>query len=85
MRVKIEVTEKDIRLGRRQASSTTKCPVARALKRVFKSRFRICEVSFATLEDAVITLPREAGLFMYALEGGKSVKPFSFTITAPVA
>lgn len=79
--MRIEVTERDIRLGRPRRAFT--CPVARAVKRATGART-------VGVDDVVITLdmarefetPKKVRDFIGKLDfdGRRGLKPFSFTL-----
>lgn len=85
MRVKIEVTEMDIKRGKR--GDICKCPIARATNRLLKSA-RV--TGFATLYlntkrdrsgiSRSYVLPKKAYNFVQCYDSHKAVKPFSFTV-----
>lgn len=87
-KVKIEITERDIKLGRGSAGDTTRCPVARALKRKLRDKFVRCGCTyFVFAGNHYIDLPKKASQFMYDLfdDARAKVKPFSFTVSLPAA
>ena len=83
MKIKVEVTEKDIRLGRKQILTNTLCPVARALSRAVGKPVQV-GVSWASINhDYDTVLPKKCQAFIDRLCGKKPLKPFSFTISLP--
>jgi len=82
MKIKVEVTEKDIELGKKSVTSCTKCAVARALERVYSGSINV-GVDICYLDHQGIKLPRTAATFIKRLCHDKPVKPFSFTISLP--
>jgi hypothetical protein len=83
MKIKVEVTERDIRLGREQILSNSLCPVARAISRAVGKSVDV-GVSWASINrDYDVVLPKKCQAFIDRLCRGKSLKPFSFTISLP--
>jgi len=84
MKIKVEVTERNIRLGKNHASNVFNCPLARALKRTLRKRFYSTGwAGFTTTDGYRVEFPLKAKLFQDRLFDGKPVKPFSFTISLP--
>lgn len=82
MKVKIDVTAKDIKNG--IAVDGENCPIGRAVQRVgFKG---VCvsndEFEFNFGEFAV-NLPKKASKFISKFDAGTKVKPFTFVINIP--
>lgn len=78
--MKITVTADDIRLGIKDPTSGTKCPVARAFKRVGIKNINVgVEGAFADGEE--ILLPKKAVSFIKDMCNEEPLKPFSFMIT----
>lgn len=85
MKIKIRVTQKDIKEGKKLAEFD--CPVSLAMQRTFKAE--CVEVSnmradaFACgkgRKDLAFSLPQEARLFISKFDNDVEVKPFSFTL-----
>jgi hypothetical protein len=85
MRFKIQVTNEDIRKGRR--GTICHCPIARAVKRELGAAGREVRV-FPTLlrfqnrrlGQFDICMPSEAKAFVKDFDGGEQVQPFEFDI-----
>jgi hypothetical protein len=86
MRTKIKVTKEDIECG--DIGDINSCPIARAMKREVKSKFR-CDVSvteddIGIGEDFEIKTPKRAGEFVDNFDYKRlEVKPFEFHINIP--
>ena len=81
MKVKVEVTAKDIKNGRR--CDPNACPIALAAKRATKGRIIRALDNFFRLNDES-TLPhslKRVAKFIQNFDSSKPVKPFSFTIS----
>lgn len=92
MRLTIDVTENDIRMGRKE--NEAHCPVARAAKRALREKkvkgytVTVPDPNYILLDDAKgwegirVPLPAKAQKFIstFDTEGKKAVKPFTFTI-----
>lgn len=86
MRIKVEVTERDIRLGRRFGYHTQKCPIGRALSRFMKScRCLYYTAEFENKDKDIeqIGLPKKCRVFQDKVLRNASVKPFSFSLSVP--
>jgi hypothetical protein len=82
--MKIEVTERDIKLGMKTMVSNTKCPVARALHRAgFKNVLvGVSSVSRKDRPDRVaIRLPEHVSHLIHIMCGNNPPNPFSFNLT----
>ena len=86
-KVKIEITERDIELGRGLVGDGTRCPVARALRRKLRDKFFACGCTYFVYGDSYVDLPKKVSQFMYDLFDGAQAKakPFSFTINLPAS
>ena len=77
--MRIEVTQADIRRGRR--FSECGCPVARATRRATKWRKPVFvgdgEIAVG---DQAWGMPRAVSRFVSAFDEGEPVKPFTFTL-----
>lgn len=89
MRVRIDVTELDIKNGKPMDAFL--CPVALACKRVFAD-YRPAVASdgvigvIGEVGDLVDVLtPRRVKRFVEAFDNCREVKPFSFTVNAPAS
>lgn len=88
MKLRIKVTDEDIRLGRRQ--DCNRCPVARAAKRLVKAGLRgkvvvageIYIEGFPAVE--VSTLSGDLDRFIFKFDEGESVKPTEFIVDMPL-
>jgi hypothetical protein len=89
MKIKVEVTEKDIKRGK--PVSCSGCPIALAFRRATKTtssskRMKYVDVSGGYVgfvyknDDYWVDLPRRAQNFIHKFDLGKSVKPFSFVV-----
>jgi hypothetical protein len=82
--MRIYVTKKDIELG--VPRSIEECPISLAIKRRFKGSVAVSTYSHVAyvhnnMKYRRFTLPNKATIFVNAFDGGKSVKPFRFTLT----
>ncbi len=83
-KVRINVTQRDIERGIRFTSYT--CPIARAARR--HPELKGCAVSpdslaFDNSGWVWTPLPEKACEFVDSFDGGRPVKPFSFTLELP--
>lgn len=86
MRVRIDVTERDIKAGVPNNADT--CPIAIAAKRVISGEVCVSfKAGIETGKDTSIPLPKKATRFMYSFDNcdDEKVKPFSFTVNAPAS
>lgn len=82
MRVKIDVTARDIKIG--NIRSITGCPVALALKRVVKRNPAIRVSPWdVNVHGADYLFPKKIERFHTDVFDGKPVKPFSFFLNLP--
>lgn len=81
MRIKVEVTERDIRLGSRFEMEPKLCPIARALKR--HTTNVSCGYENVTINSWTFELPKKCLVFQDKLFARESVKPFSFSLSVP--
>lgn len=79
---KIKVTEKHISSGIRRAGDA--CPIAKALNDAGYSNVIITR-QICIVKGHKIELPVDVKLFIMNFDRGRTVKPFSFTITLPKA
>lgn len=84
--LKIKVTGEDIEKGRPRNGE--RCPIARAAKRVLKKVSSVSEhniIFHHTTDNAGdCQLPRAANRFVNRFDDDKTVKPFTFQVSAPV-
>ena len=88
MKVKIEVTDDDIRLAKKTDFSkkrkTQWCPIARALRRVVGDHPSVATnyAEFTKRGTVFVArlFPKKTNRFIRAFDVGKAVKPFSFTV-----
>jgi hypothetical protein len=80
IKVRVRVTEKDIVVG--VYGSCFRCPIARAMARVFRTQIHVGSCSFSRA-GWYRFLPTEACDFISRFDEGKTVKPFSFTVNVP--
>lgn len=84
MRVKVFVTKEDIQKGRKKDSCL--CPIALALKKIFKVNAVGIEVRDDTVYHYTDTntfsamLPAKATKFVHSFDNGKTVAPFSMIL-----
>lgn len=80
--MKIDVTADDIRLGKRCVA--TLCPVARAIRRAMKCRWRRWVVRIDKIEDNEganeYLTPLKVVAFIRRFDNKKPVEPFSFEL-----
>jgi hypothetical protein len=83
--MKIEVTEKDIRLGKKYNTSNTHCPVARAIRRAGLKNVGVgVEWAGIGIYNKTVKLPVRVVNFIKRLcdsEKHDTLKPFTFTLT----
>lgn len=79
--VRIEIKPDDIRLGVR--GNDHKCPVARALRRVFKSN-KVEVIGWCVfIEGCLIILPKRIELLIRDYDSGKDIKTTRFELQEP--
>ena len=88
MKVQIDVTQEDLDEGVR--CSFRKCPIARAIRRVFGGSWSVGSYTAVYRDDSrsfiySVDLPREATVFMRAFDTGDMLAPFSFEVGIPDA
>jgi len=84
VRVRVEVTEEDIRRGKR--NTCTRCPVARALRRsgvISPSVYHSRAIFGRNGQWWGGDLPQKVTDFICAFDDREPVKPFSFVISVP--
>jgi hypothetical protein len=86
MKLKIDVTEEDIKNG--AAGSPGSCPIALACKKAGKplmigEREAYASMSDLDQEGAGAVLPLEARQFVFRFDSGAFVSPFSFELEIP--
>lgn len=87
MKVNIRVTKNDISNGRPRSAAY--CPVALAFRRrlagmgVSPNVGRYTVVLYNSTQFESVFLPRAATVKIANFDGGKSIKPFSFSIDIP--
>lgn len=75
----IRVTRDDIQNG--ETESATRCPIARAIRRLGKKKWISVVPYQIELGDAVYQMPETARNFLDRFDDGLAVEPFSFTMT----
>lgn len=78
MKLRVEVTAEDIRKGVKD--DTCKCPVARALKRIFPGSPVEVGVTYVSIRGVVAAAPRSVRRFVDRFDMGKRVRPAVFVI-----
>lgn len=86
MRVRVEVTQNDIRKGRR--GDCANCPIARAVKRVTRVQNALVEddgtISFSKRDNIVIIPASEKReRFISKFDAGEKVEPIVFLMNIP--
>ena len=81
MKVKIEVTEEDIKNGERWMAD--KCPVALALNRKINDFNYVLYDLFETHDSRVYDVPESVGKFILKFDKTRKGKPFKFIIDVP--
>ena len=82
MKIRIDVTEDDIKNGRRGHGE--KCPVALACQRVNVKNFSSVEFGAVSFNDGkMISHSCEVQEFVQRFDSGKEVQPFSFELELP--
>lgn len=82
--MKIEVTERDIRLGRKDPGSSTQCPVARAIKRALG--IKTLHIGTDRMHSGALpecAVPSKAEKFidrMCSVSDDIALQPFSFVL-----
>lgn len=88
MRVKVEVTERDIKLGRKNVTSCSHCAVARAMKRARLKGVSV-GVEYGSFQAAGrcinVFFPKKIVSLITNLCHGRPAKPVSFTVNVPAA
>jgi hypothetical protein len=81
MKVAVEVTAEDIRIGRRY--SATRCPVRRAMRRAGIQVEAVFATGWMPTEHSrERPMPRVAGRWIARYDSGSAVEPFSFEVAA---
>ena len=78
MTITVNVTERDIAFGTRNACEY--CPIARALARAIDGKPSV-HLSYAMIGESRYNLPREAIQFVVDFDAGLPVRPLSFTLS----
>lgn len=79
--IKIRVTKADIEAGK--CCSSISCPIALAIQRCCKPKFLSVGYDVCINSDWDIPLPAAANQFIRDFDGGRPVKPFTFSLTIP--
>jgi len=86
MKVKVNVTQRDIKAGCKV--NATCCPIARAINRLLRGGHSssVCQFGghiYETGPVAEIVIPKKAAAFMDAFDKPAPVRPFTFTLDLP--